>query len=126
MLHIPIRHTRVKPSREFTSMLNELSHIALLAKVLGNSTLYEQSKEMHDRLVQQYRVQTEPKKKGFWEQFKDNLLNRDMDTYIAEHVDYLEENPYLELCLKLYSEEPRYKLEKSLRESLDKFNQKYK
>ena len=75
------------PSMELRNYLSELASIAALAKAANQTELYNQAKEAHDNLVTQYNTQNRPKKKGFWGQFKDNLLFRDMDTHI---VDLLE------------------------------------
>ena len=83
---------------ELRIYLSELATIAALAKVAKQTEIYNQAKEAYDHLVSQYNEQARPKKKGFWEQFKDNLTFRDLDINSTELLQSLEEVLHI-ICL---------------------------
>lgn len=123
---MPIYHTTTMPSMELRFYLSELATIAALAKVANQTEIYNQAKEAHDRLVSQYNEQTRPKKKGFWEQFKDNLTFRDLDTHIAEHLPSLEEDFNFKMFLSAYANRPIHEVNQALSEQIQRFNSKHK
>ena len=114
------------PSIELTSYLSELSMIAAFAKVANQPTLYNQAKEAHDRLVTQYNEQTKPKKKGFWEQFKDNITFRDLDTHVAIPLTYLEEDSTFKAILEGVQSWPSYEVVRQLNQAVADFNRKHR
>ena len=113
------------PSMELTSYLSELSVIAALAKAANQLTLYSQAKDAHDRLVSQYNEQTKPKKKGFWEQFKDNITFRDLDTHVALPLTYLEEDSAFKIIYEGIKDWPSYKIQSELNKAVADFNRKH-
>lgn len=125
-MRMPIYHTRTMPSMELRNYLSELASIAALAKAANQTELYNQAKEAHDNLVTQYNTQNRPKKKGFWEQFKDNLLFRDMDTHIVDLLEPLEGDPYFQMQVNAYKNFPIQKLNQALNETIQQFNSKHK
>ena len=108
-MRMPIYHTRTMPSMELRNYLSELASIAALAKAANQTELYNQAKEAHDNLVTQYNTQNRPKKKGFWGQFKDNLLFRDMDTHIVDLLEPLEGDPYFQMQVNAYKNFPDFR-----------------
>lgn len=125
-MKMPIYHTRTTPSMELRNYLSELASIAALAKAANQTELYNQAKEAHDNLVTQYNTQNRPKKKGFWGQFKDNLLFRDMDTHIVDLLEPLEGDPYFQMQVNAYKNFPIQKLNQALNETIQQFNSKHK
>lgn len=125
-MRMPIYHTRTMPSMELRNYLSELASIAALAKAANQTELYNQAKEAHDNLVTQYNTQNRPKKKGFWRQFKDNLLFRDMDTHIVDLLEPLEADPYFQMQVNAYKNFPIQKLNQALNETIQQFNSKHK
>ena len=124
-MKMPIYHTTTMPSMELTSYLSELSVIAALAKAANQLTLYSQAKDAHDRLVSQYNEQTKPKKKGFWEQFKDNITFRDLDTHVALPLTYLEEDSAFKIIYEGIKDWPSYKIQSELNKAVADFNRKH-
>ena len=116
-IHIPVNNTIISPSREFISHLSNLQMIAALAKTLNLVDLYNQVKDAHDNLVCQYNAQSKPKKKGFWEQFKDNLT-MNMDTHTAVSVSYLEDDSFFKQWCEYFKKRPQHELVKLLKESI--------
>ena len=91
MIRIPVHNTITSPSLDFIKYQTTLVFIAAYAKAANQMDLYNQAKEAHDNMASQYNAQTAPKKKGFWEQFKDNLTFN-MDTHVALPAGYLEDD----------------------------------
>lgn len=123
---MPIYHTTTMPSIELTSYLSELSMIAAFAKAANQLTLYNQAKEAHDCLVSQYNEQTKPKKKGFWEQFKDNITFRDLDTHVAIPLTYLEEDSTFKAILEGVQSWPSDEILRQLNQTVADFNKKHR
>ena len=124
-MRMPIYHTTTMPSMKLTSYLSELSVIAAFAKAANQMQLYNQAKEAHDRLVYQYNEQTRPKKKGFWEQFKDNLTFRELDTHVAMSLSYLEDDASFRGISEGLKSWPSYKLVTELNNAVESFNRKH-
>ena len=124
-MRMPIYHTTTMPSIELTSYLSELSVLAALAKAANQTKLYNQAQEAHDKLVANYNEQTRQKKKGFWEQFKDNLTFRDLDTNVAMSLNYLEEDSMFKTMYETIKSWPSYKIIKELNQAVADFNRKH-
>ena len=91
MIKIPVHNTFTTPSQQLTTYLSILEVMAAYAKAAHQTDLFNQLKEQHDKMVTQYNEQNKPKKKGFWEQVKDNLtLN--MDTHTTFYLSLLATN----------------------------------
>ncbi len=125
-MKMPIYHTTTMPSIKLTSYLSELSMIAAFAKAANQLTLYNQAKEAHDRLVSQYNEQTRPKKKGFWEQFKDNITFRDLDTHVAIPLTYLEDDPTFKAICEGIQSWPPNRIQSELNQAVADFNRKHR
>lgn len=122
---MPIYHTTTMPSMELRIYLSELATIAALAKVAKQTEIYNQAKEAYDHLVSQYNEQARPKKKGFWEQFKDNLTFRDLDINSTELLQSLEEDSTYNMFVRVYSNRPIYETNQALNEQIQQFNNKH-
>lgn len=120
-----IYHTTTSPSIELTSYLSKLWVLAAYAKAANKMSLYNQAKDIHDRLVLNYNEQVRPKKKGFWQQFKDNITFRDLDTHCAITLEYLEENSTFQTIYEAVKQEPSYKLIEELNRAVTEFNQNH-
>ncbi len=121
MIRIPVHHTITCPSEEFNNYIVTLSTVAAYAKAAHQMDLYNQIKEIHDNLVRQYNEQNKPKKKGFWEQFKDNL-SLNMDTHFALHVSYLEDNASFNNLYEYLKNFPQEELLRELRKGISVLN----
>lgn len=124
-MRMPIYHTTTMPSMALTGYLSELSTLAAFAKTANQMQLYNQAKEAHDRLVAQYNEQTRPKKKGFWEQFKDNLTFRELDTHVALPLYYLENDTMFNTLCESLKSLPSYRINQLLSEAVQNFNSKH-
>jgi LPS O-antigen subunit length determinant protein (WzzB/FepE family) len=125
MIRIPVHNTITTPSQDFIKYQTSLQAIAAYAKAAHQAELYNQAKETHDKLVRQYNEQNAPKKKGFWEQFKDNLtLN--MDTHVTFYASYLEEDIAFKTLYEGALKLPQSKLMNDLRQLLDYHNSLFK
>lgn len=107
-MRMTIYHTTTMPSMKLTRYLSELSGIAALAKAANQMQLYNQAKDAHDSLVSKYNEQTRPKKKGFWEQLKDNLTFRELDTHVATPLSYLEDDVWFRSISERLKDCPPY------------------
>lgn len=123
-MRMPIYHATTMPSMALNNYLSELSVIAAYAKVANQETLYNQIKEAHDGLVVQYNRQSQPKKKGFWEQFKDNLTFRELDTHIAIPLTYLEDDSMFKTICDGLQKRPKQEILVQLNKAVEDFNRK--
>ena len=122
---MPIQHTSTTPSLELRMFLDKLSMIAALAKIVGHTSLYDQAKSAHDKSVLQYNERTYVPKKGFWGQFKDNLLFRDLDTHYVEKLDNLENSSSFKTFYEGMKSSSRQKCVEMLNMALKEFNTKH-
>lgn len=125
MIRIPVHNTITTPSQDFIKYQSSLQAIAAYAKAAHQTELYNQAKEAHDKLVRQYNEQNTPKKKGFWEQFKDNLTFN-MDTHVTHYASYLEEDTTFKILYEGALKLPQSKLINDLRQLLAIHNSLYK
>lgn len=125
MVRIPVHNTITTPSLDFIKYQSSLQVIAAYAKAAHQTELYNQAKEAHDKLVRQYNEQNTPKKKGFWEQFKDNLTFN-MDTHVTLYSSYLEEDPTFKSLYEAALNLPQSKLLNDLKQLLIVHNGLYK
>lgn len=124
MVRIPVRNTIISPSLDFIKFQSSLMVIAAYAKAANQNDLYEQAKEAHDNMARQYNAKTAPKKKGFWEQFKDNLTFN-MDTQVALPVSYLEDDPSFTAMYEAIKKLSPYEVQKGLRDAVNTHNSLY-
>ena len=120
-MKIPIYHTMAMPSGQLSRYLSELSVIAAYAKAAGQIQLYEQAKSAYDNMVSQYKEQTKPKKKGFWD--LPSFWN--LNTNDAMPLSYLEEDTLFKILTKTVMTLTQGEIIKRLNESVERFNQKY-
>lgn len=107
------------PSAELKFRLRKLAEIAALSKLYGQTDLYNQAKEQHDKLVYQYNEVAKTKKKGFWGQFVDNLTNTTTSVHIA---DFLDKSHDYNNTISLYSKfTDRSLLAQALKSALDEW-----
>ena len=124
MIRIPVHNTISSPSMDFIKFQSSLAVIAAYAKAANLMDLYNHAKEAHDNMARQYNAKTAPKKKGFWEQFKDNLtLN--MDTQVALTVSYLEDDPSFTTMYEAIKKLSPYEIQKGLRDAVNTHNSLY-
>jgi hypothetical protein len=109
---------------DFIKFQSSLSVIAAYAKAANLMDLYNQAKEAHDNMTRQYNAQTAPKKKGFWEQFKDNLTFN-MDTHVSLPASFLEDDVTFQALYEHAKSLPQNELLKQLREAVTTHNNLY-
>ena len=124
MIRIPVRNTIVSPSLDLIKYQSSLMVIAAYAKAANQIELYNQAKEAHDNTVRQYNARTAPKKKSFWEQFKDNLTFN-MDTQVAIPQFYLEEDPSFSAMCEVIRGLSSYQVLEGLRDAVARHNRVY-
>ena len=121
MIKIPVHNTFTTPSQQLTTYLSILEVMAAYAKAAHQTDLFNQLKEQHDKMVTQYNEQSRPKKKGFWEQVKDNLtLN--MDTHTTFYLSFLEEEVAFTSTYDSIKNLPQSKLLQELKKGIDQLN----
>jgi hypothetical protein len=121
MIKIPVHNTFTTPSQQLTTYLSILEVMAAYAKAAHQTDLFNQLKEQHDKMVTQYNEQNKPKKKGFWEQVKDNLtLN--MDTHTRFYLSLLEEEVAFTSTYDSIKNLPQSKLLQELKKGIDQLN----
>lgn len=82
MIHIPVSMRTISASDEFNKFQSILFMIAVYAKAANQMELFNQVKQAHDNNARQFNTQCKPKK-GFWQEFKDNLLlNMDVESFV--------------------------------------------
>lgn len=82
MIHIPVSMRTISASDEFNKFQSSLFMIAVYAKAANQMELFNQVKQAHDNNARQFNTQCKPKK-GFWQEFKDNLLlNMDVESFV--------------------------------------------
>ena len=117
---VTVRHTSTMPSEMFIRHQTYLAGIAAFAKALNQMELFNQAKEMHNNMARQYNDQSTPKK-GFWQQFKDNL-SLNMNTHTDTWVSYLEDDwTYKDFCEQA-QKMTRFELQKQLSDAINSFN----
>lgn len=123
-MKVTVRNTTISASMDLIKFQTSLEMIAAYAKAANQMDLYNKVKEAHDNISYQFNARNTPKKKGFWQQFKDNLLG-DMDTTTVIPLRSLEESftfkPLYEAAKKLSYNE----LIRSLEMLVDKHNKLY-
>ena len=125
MIQMPIYTYTSYPPRELQEYASSLWNIALYAKALNQMDLYNQAKTIHDKLARDYQARTAPKKKGFWEMFKDNITFRDMDHHITISIECIEGDKVFENYVRAAKDFEPYLLRQKLQEVLELHNRKY-
>ena len=99
--------------------------IAIYAKLTNNMDIFNQAKEIHDEFARRFNEQNRPKKKGFWQEFKDNLtLN--MDTTSFTPAELLDENePPFSTYYEFVKSKSQAELQASLKWALSNYKNKY-
>ena len=124
MSRIPIHSTILRPSIDFIKIQSSLAVIAAYAKAAELMDLYNQAKEAHDNMTRQYNAQSAPKKKGFWEKFKDNLTFN-LDTQIALPASYLEDDVTFQAIYNHAKSLSQNELLKKIKEAVTTHNSLY-
>ena len=117
MIKVPIHTTFVSPSLDFIKYRSSLMVVAAYAKAANQIELYKQAKETYDKVTRQYNEKTAPKKKGFWEQFKDNLTFN-MDSQVALSISYLEDDSDFLEMIEAIKRKSSFEIQKGLREAI--------
>lgn len=124
MIRIPVHSTILRPSIDFIKIQSSIAVIAAYAKAAELMDLYNQAKEAHDNMTRQYNAQSAPKKKGFWEKFKDNLTFN-LDTQIALPASYLEDDVTFQAIYNHAKSLSQNELLKQLKEAVTTHNSLY-
>lgn len=125
MIHIPSNHTSISPSREFIEHQTSLMMIAIYAKLTNNMDIFNQAKEIHDEFARRFNEQNRPKKKGFWEEFKDNFF-LNMDTTSFTPAEFLDENSdTFSVWYEMEKSKSQAELQGLLKWALSDYNSKY-
>ncbi len=125
MIHVPSNHTSISPSREFIAHQTSLEMIAIYAKLTNNMDIFNQAKEIHDEAARRFNEQNRPKKKGFWEEFKDNFF-LNMDTTSFTPAEFLDENSdTFSVWYEMEKSKSQAELQGLLKWALSDYNSKY-
>lgn len=101
-MRIPVQHSRTEPSMQLNMHLEKLRGIAAICKVLHQNNLFNQARDAHDQLVDQYNSQLPVEKTGFWKEFRDNLTFN-MNTHTIVRLEHLENDESYQRDLRSYS-----------------------